>query len=408
MQETTDPVEPSSRNKRGRQNIERQGSQLQIEVFTHDAPANDKTPTGETVSDPQFLQLSGDSSSCISTNKHIVTVSVSPMMIRRESSSNLVESNDGAQPVPNPPDIRVGVSAVQGRRKTMEDAHTYLNQNQPEEEEKELSDSLKKSMIDTFGQDKSKSDDHINQNDFAFFGVFDGHGGKLASDYAAKHLHGFVLESPSFKTNIVEAIKEGFAKTEETFLKIAEKDCLADGTTALVSFIVKNKLFIGSVGDSEAVMCKNGKAIALSSPHNPAKNPEETKRVEAAGGRVVGNRVAHPALNPAFFSIAVSRAIGDLMFKSPSYTSGKVSGLIADAEVTEWDLESDCQFIILACDGLWDVLKHQEAVDFVVEKLKENDDPQLTSQLLVEKAYEEGSMDNITAMLVTLGGVKSG
>jgi len=197
-------------------------------------------------------------------------------------------------------------------------------------------------------------------------------------------------------------MKEGFDRVEAEFLKIAEKHALSDGTTALVAFIVRNKLYIGSVGDSEGVLCRDNKAVALNQPHNPAKNPSEITRVHKAGGRVVDQRVAHPALNPNIFSIAVSRAIGDIMFKAPQFTNNQCSGLIADVDVAEFDLIEKDQFMILACDGLWDVMTHQEAVDFVLKCLKEEDDPDRVSKKLVDKAFQKGSMDNITALVCAL------
>ncbi len=73
-------------------------------------------------------------------------------------------------------------------------------------------------------------------------------------------------------------------------------------------------------------------AVPLSAIHNVKDNADEERRVRELGGVIFHGRVGHPCLNPAYFSIAVSRAIGDLMFKSKSYTDGRLSGIVADPE----------------------------------------------------------------------------
>jgi len=405
------PVKGNTRSiKRSRKDLVKSGSRLEIQVLTQDS---DISSDSECAS-PSPLS---DSNSWLNTERYTVSVAVSPQVERKNSPELPITENAPQQQPQKSKEpfyserVRCGVSAIQGRRKQMEDAHVVLQNTPPllneevkEEEEQEVAEKLTKSMEKELEREHDSKDgvSLFPKGELAFFGVFDGHGGKKAADFAATNLHTFVFQSPNFKTDIKGAIKEGFDKTEADFLKIAEKHTLSDGTTALVAFIVRNRLYIGSVGDSEGVLCRKEKAVALNQPHNPAKNPSEIIRVEKAGGRVVDQRVAHPALNPNIFSIAVSRAIGDIMFKAPQFTNNQSSGLIADVEVTEFDLTGEDQFIILACDGLWDVMTHQEAVDFVLQCLKEDDDPHRVSKKLVDKAFQKGSMDNITAMICAL------
>jgi len=118
-----------------------------------------------------------------------------------------------------------------------------------------------------------------------------------------------------------EALGNSFARVELEYLQKAETEDLNDGTTACVLVIDQTRMIAGSVGDSEIVLSKSGKAIPLCEIHNPGKNSEEISRIINDGGKVYKNRVLHP-LAP-IFSIAVSRAIGDRLFKNPEMTSNK-------------------------------------------------------------------------------------
>ena len=76
--------------------------------------------------------------------------------------------------------------------------------------------------------------------------------------------------------------------------------------------------------------------------------------------------------------------------------------MIADPYVNSLQLEENIQFCIVACDGLWDVMSYQEAVDFVDQKLRDTEfSPQTVSELLAKRAYDMGSQDNITALVIT-------
>ena len=202
-----------------------------------------------------------------------------------------------------------------------------------------------------------------------------------------------------------DAVRKCILQADKDFLEHAVSAELADGTTATVAIVKDKELLVANVGDSEAVLAaRDGelKAISMSNIHCVKENPDEVERVKAAGGLIYRNRVGHPALNPAYFSIGVSRAIGDLMFKHPHYTDSKESGIIADPEFKQVVLEEDKHsFLILACDGLWGSMNHQQAVDIVGACLAERaDDADAAAAALVDKALEEGSLDNVTAMVI--------
>jgi len=199
-----------------------------------------------------------------------------------------------------------------------------------------------------------------------------------------------------------DALQKAFERIETDFLDKALKEDLKDGTTAIVAIINENKLIVGNVGDSELIICNDGNAVSLVPVHNPKRNKKEAERIEESGGRIYNDRLAHPSLNPAIFNIAVSRAIGDIFFKHKDFTKNKPSALTAVPDIVSYTLTSQDDFAVLACDGLWDVMSHQDVVDFVLPKLKEHDDPQIVSQQLVDEAFKRGSQDNITTLIVTL------
>jgi len=90
------------------------------------------------------------------------------------------------------------------------------------------------------------------------------------------------------------------------------------------------------------------------------------------------------------------------MYKNPKYTEGKISGLTADQfiQTIELDLERD-DFLIIACDGLWDVFTYQEAVHFVEKQLKLTEDLNEVSKNLVNEALRKGSLDNVSVIIAT-------
>jgi len=279
--------------------------------------------------------------------------------------------------------LRYGEYCIQGKRKTQEDNHTCL----PD-----------------ITKNKNGEKNENTDEKFSFFGVFDGHGGQMASDFVAENLHKYLLEEkrkPEIDNNLEKALISAFMRVEVEFLSKALTEDLKDGTTAIVAIINENKLIVGNIGDSELIICNSGKPISLCPVHNPKRNQKEVERIEAEGGKLYNDRLAHPSLNPAIFNIAVSRAIGDIFFKHKDYTKNKPSALTATPDIVSYTLSGDDDFAVLACDGLWDVMSHQDVVEFVLPRLKDLDNPQEVTRQLVEEAFKRGSQDNITTLIIT-------
>lgn len=136
---------------------------------------------------------------------------------------------------------------------------------------------------------------------------------------------------------------------------------------------------MANAGDCRAVLCRRGKAIELSSDHRPS-NPEEALRVRAAGGHICPDGYLNGHL-------AVLRALGDHHFtdlKAPTGPNGSMQGpLTAEPEIASHALLPEDEFILMACDGFWDVFTSQRAVERARQQLREHNDPQTCSQQLV-------------------------
>ncbi|KIZ03972.1 hypothetical protein MNEG_3991 [Monoraphidium neglectum] len=215
------------------------------------------------------------------------------------------------------------------------------------------------------------------------FGVFDGHGGTNAADYVHGHLFNNLLRNENFATDARTAITEAFEQTDSEYLKQHATATRDDGCTAVTAVLLGERLLVANVGDSRAVLARGGKAVPLSVDHKPNLR-EERLRIEDAGGVVVWAgtwRVSGV--------LAVSRAFGDRPLKRY---------VIPTPDVREEALSSRDDSVILASDGVWDVLSNQDVVTLV----QGIPDAQRAVRRVVEEAYSRGSMDNISAVVLKL------
>ncbi|KAF9208707.1 Protein phosphatase 2C 2 [Haplosporangium sp. Z 27] len=199
---------------------------------------------------------------------------------------------------------------------------------------------------------------------FAFFAVYDGHGGEKVSKYCGNHLHKNIFADPAFSNgDIRTAINDGFLETDSALRQEPEHEGESSGSTAITATITNtNILYVGNVGDSRAVLCSNGKAIDLSVDHKP-DSIEESTRILFAGGFVEFRRVNG--------LLSMSRAIGDFQLKmgDPSKPEDQIVTAIPD--IKEHKLTIDDEFLVLACDGIWDCLSSKQAINFIRQKIAE-------------------------------------
>eukprot|EP00164_Ancoracysta_twista_P005398 GFYU01007388.1.p1 GENE.GFYU01007388.1~~GFYU01007388.1.p1 ORF type:complete len:355 (-),score=82.13 GFYU01007388.1:177-1241(-) len=216
-----------------------------------------------------------------------------------------------------------------------------------------------------------------------FFAVFDGHGGKDASNFAGLHFHEHLEKCLQEHTEPLLAIRNAFRVTHEEMGKAN----VQSGTTALVGVFAPDCFYIANAGDSRAVMCKENKAVRLSVDHKPSLRTEE-ERINKLGGFVAHITYGAMSCSRVNGILAVSRALGDHAIQP--YVTWE------PAITMPLQYEENNQFIIFACDGLWDVVTDQEAVDLVLK----SDDPQAAADVLKNTALERNSMDNVSVVVL--------
>jgi protein phosphatase 2C family protein 2/3 len=264
--------------------------------------------------------------------------------------------------------FKVGSSSMQGWRVSMEDAHTHI---------------LKTA----------------NDPDASFFAVYDGHGGAKIAAEVSKILHKHILGRPEYKDGrYEEAIRAGFLECDDA---MRNDDALRDemsGATAITCLIRNAKdVFVNNVGDSRCVASVDGRAEVLSTDHKPS-DPLERARIEDAGGFVEFNRVNG--------NLALSRALGDFAFKKNKEKKPEDQIVSGCPDVVVRQIDEAWDFILLACDGIWDVLSNQEVVDFVIRRLGGGAEPEdICEELMTRCLAADCSMgglgcDNMTVILI--------
>ncbi|ERN17166.1 hypothetical protein AMTRI_Chr09g33790 [Amborella trichopoda] len=221
----------------------------------------------------------------------------------------------------------------------------------------------------------------------AFYGVFDGHGGTDAASFIRKNLLKFMVEDSHFPRCMDKAITSAFAKADHAFADAHSLDS-SSGTTALTALIYGRTMLIANAGDCRAVLGKRGRAIELSRDHKPNCSIER-RRIEKLGGMVYDGY-----LNG---QLSVARALGDWHMKGPK---GSACPLSAEPELQEAILGEEDEFLIMGCDGLWDVMSSQCAVTIARKELMLHNDPERCSRELVREALKRNTCDNLTVVVI--------
>ncbi|GAV74044.1 PP2C domain-containing protein [Cephalotus follicularis] len=190
----------------------------------------------------------------------------------------------------------------------------------------------------------------VDDNDLGLFAVFDGHLGHAVANYLQNHLFANILKEHDFWTEIEQAIRRAYRTTDA---EILDKAVLLGkgGSTAVTAILINGqKLVVANVGDSRAVICKNGIARQLSVDHEPSK---EKRMIETRGGFVSNLPGDVPRVDG---QLAVARTFGDKSLKIH---------LSSEPDVAVETIDDDTEFIILASDGIWTVMSNQDAVDSI-------------------------------------------
>lgn len=226
----------------------------------------------------------------------------------------------------------------------------------------------------------------------SFYGVFDGHGGKSAAHFVRDHLPRVIVEDADFPIELEKVVTRSFMETDAAFAKSCSiESALSSGTTALTAMIFGRSLLVANAGDCRAVLSRHGVAVEMSKDHRPCCNIERT-RIESLGGFIDDGY-----LNG---QLGVTRALGDWHIQGLKENGAQTGPLSAEPELKLVTLTKEDEFLIIGSDGIWDVFRSQNAVDYVRRRLQEHNDVKLCCKEVVEEAMKRGAIDNLTVVIV--------
>jgi len=279
-------------------------------------------------------------------------------------------------------ELEYAVSSMQGWRVDMEDSHTA------------------KSVLNQLPK-------------WSFFAVFDGHAGCKVAEHSSQHLLEEIMSQEYIKeltdgkegksqekANLVErAIKDAFLNLDRKMRKLCDTSDSFDrsGSTSVCVLISPSRYYFINCGDSRALLCRKGQVHFATADHKPC-NPKERERIQKAGGSVMIQRVNG--------SLAVSRALGDYEYKNVN-DKGPTEQLVSpEPDITAVDRNyKDDQFLILACDGIFDVSANEELSSYVLSRLLVTDNLTTICNDVVDLSLSKGSRDNMTLILLALPSV---
>jgi serine/threonine protein phosphatase PrpC len=228
--------------------------------------------------------------------------------------------------------------------------------------------------------------------DRGFFVVLDGHGGKSAALFAQANMSRILQEElaklgDAVNTMVPDAWRELFQRVyaeTDAQLKLSVPSA---GACVVTAFVHRRPdgtrwLYVANAGDSRAILRRGTAAVRLTEEHKP-NDPAEAERLKAKGAFISDDGVTARVNG----MIGISRALGDHMMKEL---------IISTPYFQATQLTPEDSFLILACDGVWDVIKDQEATDLLVGE----ETAAAAAKKLLQHALRAGSTDNISVIVV--------
>lgn len=320
-------------------------------------------------------------------------------------------------------------SAMQGWRVGMEDAHVCI----PD-------------LADSPAARRSGSSTLCTRwRGVALFGVMDGHGGEQVAKYAERHLPEELLEvavpsgahrtaAPPSTADISAALTGAFHRVDELLAdhstSSAEVRSLANnpdgkapsmrdrqladimGCTCNMVAITDQHIICANAGDSRAVLSRKGRAVPLSEDHKP-NDPVERARIEKAKGWVETQNAGVNTQYRVNGNLNLSRALGDQQYKKDKSLPVEAQIISGTPDITVTERTAEDEFILICCDGIWDMKSNQAAVDFVHRLLPKAFDDAAGLQEAMERLMDDCCSpdlstthglggDNMTAVIVRL------
>ena len=224
----------------------------------------------------------------------------------------------------------------------------------------------------------------------------DGHSGDDCSKKTCEMLPQIIINKfknvSDYNSNnhIIYLLQQSVYDIDNYFNNSQEKS----GTTCVFCFFFNSKLFIVNIGDSRCIIGTSDNNVIFSTLDHKPNNVVERCRIERNKGSVILQDTYRVYINEDVGGLAISRVLGDSHYKGRNI-------VICNPDITVKNLLTCNEIIVLASDGLWDVLSNEFAIKFINERRQLYTLDQISKQL-VEYAYNIGSMDNITVIIVKL------
>eukprot|EP00916_Digyalum_oweni_P006405 GHVL01010998.1.p1 GENE.GHVL01010998.1~~GHVL01010998.1.p1 ORF type:complete len:432 (+),score=53.45 GHVL01010998.1:46-1341(+) len=307
-----------------------------------------------------------------------------------------------------------------GGRKTMEDRHVMIPDFSYENEASDVVPPI-----------SSRNGLNLSLS-MSYYAVFDGHGGKHASDYAAKFMHRHILHQLTMSWDANSALTSSFLQLDKDYLECCKRNGCKDGCTALVCLIRGKLAHLAHVGDCRAIMARSTTGfreswlnqyespltVRLTEDHKPSR-ASEARRIHKSGGCVIIRGCARVCAKGVSRRLAVSRALGNYEIKQTH-----AALVIAEPEINVIKLTPNDIFLVLASDGVWDTMTDEFVVKVISDHVRKHFsifEPSssvpvkhelkevLSSAALrvIDMAQNKGSTDNLTCVIVMLDWTKT-
>ncbi|CAF1248248.1 unnamed protein product [Adineta steineri] len=286
-------------------------------------------------------------------------------------------------------DLRYGLGSMQGWRVDMEDAHATV----------------------------LKLDDN-RWSHWSYFGIFDGHAGFRTAIKSAEKLHLRIVSSlnslvqdnenlkslPTITSSQLDfnklemAMKDAYFKFDNEWREENRSNNPDDksGSTAISCLVDSERIYFLNVGDSRAILVSpDGRILLATKDHKPSDQAER-QRIHEAGGTVLIQRVNG--------SLAVSRALGDFEYKNNCNRRPDQQLVSPEPEITFYahsnKQDEQIAFVVLACDGIWDVLTNEELATYILGRMHVTDDLCEIANTVLDMCLYKGSKDNMSLVII--------
>ena len=248
---------------------------------------------------------------------------------------------------------------------------------------------------ETLMEDKSKSIENFNNDkNQMIFEIFDGHGGDEMSTYLQANLAKIYKQNLLLnKGNIILSLKNAFLDADDEMRGQLNIEGL--GSTGTLVHIIQGlgpilEVYSANVGDSRVSLISPEHIIRLSYDHRTT-DEKEKKRILESGMEIIDDRICG--------TLMLTRIFGNYEYKEENENENN-KGLICEPFISkiEIDLSIENQFLILASDGIWDILTEEEVQNII----KKYQDTQKICSIIIKKCLENEAWDNMSVFAVKL------